>query len=43
MPGVPNVMSIKEIETMPNNSVELTYHCERCDVDTTRLVKADKK
>ena len=39
-PGCFNLMNIKFIETKPKNSVELTYHCQKCDFDTKRTISA---
>jgi len=41
-PGCLSLMSIKFIETVPPENVELTYRCERCDFDTKRTIAADK-
>ena len=37
-PGCLNLMTIKFIETMSKNSVELTYRCKQCEFDTKRTI-----
>jgi hypothetical protein len=41
-PGCLNLMKIKTIETLPKGTIELTYRCEHCAVDTKRIVKQGK-
>jgi hypothetical protein len=38
-PGCHNPMVVKVIETMPKNTVELTYRCNQCEVDTKRVIR----
>ena len=42
-PGCLNLMTIKLIETMPKNSVELTYRGEPCGYGTKRTIKANDR
>ena len=42
-PGCFNFMGIKLIETLPKESIELTYRCDLCDFDTKRVCKAKAK
>ena len=42
-PGCLNLMRITFIQTMPKSRAELTYHCDHCEVDTKRTIKATEK
>jgi hypothetical protein len=38
-----NLMKIKALETLPENTVDLTYRCEQCQIDTKRMIQAPQK
>jgi hypothetical protein len=42
-PGCFNMMNIKTIEALSQSTVDITYRCERCEVDTKRRIKASGK
>jgi hypothetical protein len=42
-PGCLNLMRITTLETMLKSTVELTYRCDQCEVDTKRRIAAKEK